>query len=69
LGLSYPSIIDATAEEGPLDEFAAALAAIDLLVTVDTMAAHCAGALAHPVWIMTPYSPHWCRGIGRDHTP
>jgi ADP-heptose:LPS heptosyltransferase len=49
----------------PLDEFAAAVAATDLLVTVDTMAAHCAGALGHPVWLMLPLSPHWCWGIGR----
>ena len=48
--------------EMPLDEFAAAVAATDLLVTVDTMAAHCAGALGHPVWLMLPLSPHWCRG-------
>jgi ADP-heptose:LPS heptosyltransferase len=53
----------------PLDEFAAAVAATDLLVTVDTMAAHCAGALGHPVWLMLPLSPHWCWGIGRGQTP
>jgi hypothetical protein len=69
LAAQYPGIIDATAEEMPLDEFAAAVAATDLLVTVDTMVAHCAGALGHPVWLMLPLSPHWCWGIGRDHTP
>jgi hypothetical protein len=53
----------------PLDEFAAAVAATDLLVTVDTMAAHCAGALGHPIWLMLPLSPHWCWGIGRGQTP
>ena len=65
----HPGIIDALGSEIPLDEFATAAAATDLLVTVDTMAAHCAGALGHPVWIMVPYSPHWCWGVGRDHTP
>ena len=65
----YPRIIDAAAEEIPLDEFAAAVAATDLLVTVDTMAAHCAGALGHPVWLTLPPSPHWCSGIGRGDTP
>jgi hypothetical protein len=53
----------------PLDEFAAAVAATDLLVTVDTMAAHCAGALGHPVRLMLPLSPHWCWGVGRGQTP
>lgn len=66
LAAEYPGIIDTTAEECPLDEFAAAVAATDLLVTVDTMAAHCAGALGHPVWLTLPLSPHWCWGIGRD---
>ena len=65
----HPGIIEALDPEIPLDEFAAAVAATDLLVTVDTMAAHCAGALGHPLWIMVPYSPHWCWGIGRDRTP
>jgi ADP-heptose:LPS heptosyltransferase len=69
LAAEYPGIIDVTAEECPLDEFAAAVAATDLLVTVDTMAAHCAGALGHPVWLTLPLSPHWCWGIGPDGTP
>ena len=69
LAAEYPGIIDATNPEISLDEFTAAVAATDLLISVDTMAAHCAGAFGHPVWIMVPYSPHWCWGIGRDHTP
>jgi ADP-heptose:LPS heptosyltransferase len=69
LAAEHPGIIDATNPEIPLDEFAAAVAATDLVVTVDTMAAHCAGALGHPVWIVVPYSPHWCWGVGRDLTP
>jgi hypothetical protein len=44
------------------------VAATDLVVTVDTMAAHCGGAVGHPVWLMLPLSPHWCWGIGRDQT-
>jgi len=69
LAAEYPGIIDATNPEIPLDEFAAAVAATDLVITVDTLAAHCAGALGHPVWVMVPYSPHWCWGVGRDLTP
>ena len=53
--------------DGLLHEFAAAVAATDLLLTVDTMAAHCAGALGHPVWLMTPYSPHRCWGTVRGY--
>ena len=62
LAAEHPGIIDATNPEIPLDEFAAAVAATDLVITVDTMAAHCAGAIGHPVWIMVLYSPHWCWG-------
>jgi ADP-heptose:LPS heptosyltransferase len=66
LAAAHPEIIDATREEIPLDEFAAAT---DLLVSVDTMAAHCAGALGHPLLLLIPFSPHWCWGIARDRTP
>jgi ADP-heptose:LPS heptosyltransferase len=69
LAAEYPGTIDATNPEILLDEFAAAVGATDLLISVDTMAAHCAGALGNPVWIMVPYSPHWCWGGGRDLTP
>jgi hypothetical protein len=69
LAAEHPGIIDALNPEIPLDEFAAAVAATDLIVTVDTMAAHCAGALGHPLWIMVPHCPHWAWGVGRDGTP
>jgi ADP-heptose:LPS heptosyltransferase len=69
LAAAHPGIIDATKDEPPLDEFAAALAATDLVVTVDTMAAHCAGALGHPFRLLLPFSPHWCWGLGPDRTP
>ena len=69
LAAAHPDLIDATKDEIPLDEFAAAVAATDLLVTVDTMAAHCAGALGHPFRLLLPFSLHWCWGLGRDRTP
>lgn len=36
---------------------------LDLLITVDTAAAHLAGALGHPCWLLLPYSadPRWLR--------
>ena len=40
-----------------------------ILVSVDMMAAHCAGALGHPLLLLVPYSPHWAWGIGRERTP
>ena len=49
-----------------LDEFAAALAATDVVVSVDTMAAHCAGALGHPVLVMLTDAPAWYWGASGD---
>ncbi len=42
-----------------LDEMAGLIAALDLVITVQTAAAHLAGALGRPVWIMLPQSPEW----------
>lgn len=48
---------------------AAALASIDLLVTVDTAVAHLAGALARPVWMLLPQPPDFRWLEERDDTP
>lgn len=41
------------------DETAALIAAMDLVITVQTAAAHLTGALGRPVWIILPASPEW----------
>jgi hypothetical protein len=66
---AHPGVIDPELEGADLYEFAAAVAATDLLLTVDTMAAHCAGAIGHAVWVMVPFNPHWYWGIGGETTP
>jgi Flp pilus assembly protein TadD len=38
---------------------AAAMDALDLVITVDTSVAHLAGALGRPVWILLSYSGEW----------
>lgn len=48
--------------EGELRDFrdtAALIGALDLVISVDTAAAHLAGALAKPAWILLPFSPDW----------
>src|SRR5262249_40403543 len=47
----------------------AAIAPTDLLITVDTMAAHLAGAMGHPAWIAVPFSPQWTWGFYSATTP
>jgi tetratricopeptide (TPR) repeat protein len=51
-------------------ETAALVELLDLVITVDTSVAHVAGALAKPVWILLPHSPHdWRWLLGREDSP
>ncbi len=50
-------------------ETAALIAALDLLITVDTSVAHVAGALGKPAWLMLPHAPDWRWLLRRDDTP
>lgn len=55
-----------------LDDFsdtAAATAAVDLLISVDTSVVHMAGALGVPVWVLLPYSGDWRWLLDRDDSP
>jgi hypothetical protein len=38
---------------------AAVIAALDLVITVDTMVAHLAGSLGVPVWVMLHFAADW----------
>jgi tetratricopeptide (TPR) repeat protein len=44
---------------GDFADTAAAIMALDLVITVDTSVAHLAGALGKPVWILHAYAPDW----------
>jgi len=50
-------------------ETAALVAALDLVVTVDTSVAHVAGALRRPTWVLLPYAPDWRWLLHRNDTP
>jgi Flp pilus assembly protein TadD len=42
---------------------------LDLIISVDTAAAHLAGALGRKVWTMLPYSPDWRWQMAREDSP
>ncbi len=42
---------------------------LDLLITIDTAAAHLAGALGLPAWVLLPFSPDWRWGASGEKTP
>ncbi len=52
-----------------LADTAAAIAALDLVITVDTSLAHLAGALGKPVWILLSRGPDWRWLLDREDSP
>jgi len=42
-----------------IDLFAAQIAAMDMVITIDNSTAHLAGALGVPTWVLLPFAPDW----------
>ncbi len=51
--------MDLTAELTDFADTAALIAALDLVITVDTSIAHLAGALGRPVWLLNRFNTDW----------
>ncbi len=58
-------------ETGPPNpaETAAMMMCLDLIISVDTMPAHLAGALGRPTWVLLPFVPDWRWGMTGQETP
>jgi hypothetical protein len=54
-----PPIRNVAADVHDWADTAALIAALDLVVTVDTAIPHLAGAMGRPVWIMNRFDPCW----------
>jgi ADP-heptose:LPS heptosyltransferase len=50
-------------------ETAALIAALDVVVTIDTSIAHVSGALRQPTRVLLPYAPDWRWLLHRNDTP
>ena len=48
---------------------AAAISALDLVISVDTSVAHLAGALGKPVWVLLSFAPDWRWLLDREDNP
>jgi hypothetical protein len=63
------AVHDTACHSPGIADTAADLLNMDLLITVDTMAAHLAGALGRPVWVMLPWDADWRWMLDREDTP
>jgi FkbM family methyltransferase len=58
-------------QDGQFESFAdtaAAIASLDLVITVDTSVAHLAGAMGKPVWLLLSFDPDWRWGLKGSET-
>ena len=63
--VKFPSMEDFT----DFADTAAAIAQLDLIITIDTSVAHLAGAMGKPTWVLLCHNPDWRWQLDGDATP
>jgi hypothetical protein len=67
---SAPILIDRSVDQiSNIDIFAAQVAAMDLVITIDNSTAHLAGALGVPTWVLLPFASDWRWLQAREDSP
>ena len=64
-----PSFLDLAPELSDFTATAATIAALDLVISVDTSVIHLAGALGRPGWLLLPFIPDWRWLCDRTDSP
>jgi Tfp pilus assembly protein PilF/ADP-heptose:LPS heptosyltransferase len=65
-----PVLVDPEVDQlSDIDDFAAQVAAMDLVITIDNSTAHLAGALGVPTWVLLPFAPDWRWQLNRTDSP
>ena len=62
-------LLDVGQELKDFADTAALVAALDLVIAVDTSVVHLAGAMGKPVWVLLPFAPDWRWLLDRNDTP
>ncbi len=62
-------LVDLSDQLTDMADTAAAIAQLDLVITVDTSIAHLAGALGKPVWVLLSHVPDWRWMQNREDSP
>jgi tetratricopeptide (TPR) repeat protein len=66
---AHPEIFHLGDELTDFADTAAVMASLDLVISVDTAAAHLAGALGRPVWILQRFAPDFRWLLDREDSP
>jgi len=62
-------IVDVSQELTNVSETSAAIKQLDLVISIDTVIVHIAGALNIPIWNLIEFAPDWRWFLNRDHSP